>query len=313
MNDSRSTDWFVPAIVAEGNVRDSLQTLIGDLDRKSSFVRQLMARLCDPDSQVDRLTSLSRSIKELENTLRFRLGILPADRSASWFRDAQTRDFGPFRSAMIMAPVFCQYPRERSQQVKAMLYDAWNGKTIRRELFDDSNKNCLWFILIEHRHAFDKLCTFEGIYSDLQLEHLPDGLPKDLESKALHAYLARVRLECIGIREKLKVCFDQLWTASERFWKNYQRIEPPPRRPPAMPKRFASGEEDALAFMGFLHRPSVDILRKRYRELAKSMHPDVNGGHDEAFKTLNKSYHRLLTLYKIPAASNRTRSSDENS
>ncbi len=43
----------------------------------------------------------------------------------------------------------------------------------------------------------------------------------------------------------------------------------------------------AKEFFGFTHTPSKEEIKKRYKELARKYHPDINNGDDEKMKELN--------------------------
>lgn len=43
----------------------------------------------------------------------------------------------------------------------------------------------------------------------------------------------------------------------------------------------------AKEFFGFTHTPSKEEIKKRYKELARKYHPDINDGDDEKMKELN--------------------------
>lgn len=43
----------------------------------------------------------------------------------------------------------------------------------------------------------------------------------------------------------------------------------------------------AKDFFGFTHSPTKEEIKKRYKELAKIYHPDINDGDDEKMKELN--------------------------
>ena len=52
----------------------------------------------------------------------------------------------------------------------------------------------------------------------------------------------------------------------------------------------------AKEFVGFTQTPTKEELKKRYKELAKKYHPDINDGNDENMKQLN---HYRDVLQKI--------------
>jgi len=49
-----------------------------------------------------------------------------------------------------------------------------------------------------------------------------------------------------------------------------------------------------LAIMGLPEGVSIDLLKKRFRHLAKTMHPDLNAVHHNEFAKINTAYRSLL-------------------
>ncbi|MGP2657558.1 J domain-containing protein [Malaciobacter sp. WC5094] len=45
--------------------------------------------------------------------------------------------------------------------------------------------------------------------------------------------------------------------------------------------------EEAKNFFGFTSEPTKEEIKKRYKELARKYHPDINGGDDTKMKELN--------------------------
>lgn len=62
---------------------------------------------------------------------------------------------------------------------------------------------------------------------------------------------------------------------------------------------FRRGEvEEALQFFG-LTNPGIKIIRRKYYQLARQYHPDINGGDETPMKKLNQSYEILREVYRI--------------
>ncbi|QKF59105.1 DnaJ domain-containing protein [Aliarcobacter lanthieri] len=55
--------------------------------------------------------------------------------------------------------------------------------------------------------------------------------------------------------------------------------------------------DEAKDFFGFSSTPTKEEIKKRYKELAKKYHPDVNGGNDENMKKLNEYRDILIQAY----------------
>jgi 5-methylcytosine-specific restriction endonuclease McrBC GTP-binding regulatory subunit McrB len=45
--------------------------------------------------------------------------------------------------------------------------------------------------------------------------------------------------------------------------------------------------QKAKDFFGFTHSPTKEEIKKKYKELARKYHPDINGGDDKQMKELN--------------------------
>ncbi len=307
------TDWFVGAIHFDGLVKDSLKFVIDQLEKKQNFVAQLQRKLCSGGRDSDRLTHMGREVKELENTLRFRLGILQPERPASWFRTIQRKDFGPFRSPMLVAPVFGDYKLEQVKKVQADIKLAW-GNCQTSLLPFDGTRGSLWHILLAKREELSRLTAFEHPFDGLKLENLPEELPSDFESRSLRAFLINVRNEYLSIVDRLQLCYDQLWSASERLWRyqetlirqsdsdrsrkqrtsrQQQGTNGAQRKPFSRELGTAYADILAMRYMGFDEKPDDEGLKKRYREMAKKYHPDREGGSEERFKKLTEAYRRL--------------------
>lgn len=55
--------------------------------------------------------------------------------------------------------------------------------------------------------------------------------------------------------------------------------------------------QEAKDFFGFSQTPSKEDIKKRYKELAKLYHPDLNGGDEEKMKKLNEYRDILMQTY----------------
>jgi len=56
--------------------------------------------------------------------------------------------------------------------------------------------------------------------------------------------------------------------------------------------------EKAVDIFGILTRMSKKDLKSRYLKLSKKYHPDLNGGNDEKFIELKKSYDLLCEYHR---------------
>jgi len=236
-------DWFISAVVSNGSVSDCLDAVAHELAAKQKFINAINSNLRSGlDDGTDNLTLLGKEVKELENTLRFRLGLLRPDRDAAWFRKAGHKDCGPFRSAMLTEAVFAPYRASEGEKIRTAIASCWQLATITPIPFLDETP-CLWRLLLLQKQRLNQLALLAEPFTALRLDELPDGLPADLESLALRAFLINVKAGFVSVRDRLQLCYDQLWTASEKFWqhqklqsvqeKSQNRAKPPPARPAA--------------------------------------------------------------------------------
>lgn len=311
-------DWFAAAAQTEGSVADALDAVVLELDARRAFIMALRARL-SPASGTDAVSHLSHQIKNLENTLRFRLGILRPERPGAWFRAPATTNAGPFASAVIEAPVFALYDPAEAETVSRELPRLWQTRVAGPLPFKEATPN-LWATLLELNAAWAALVVLPSPFALFNLAALPDGLPRTLDSRALRAFLINVRTEVLSTRARLDLCFTDLQRASERFWayqieqeRRYRGRHGGAERPRANPtadsvreefKRrrqtastqlpLSSVDRQAMRFMGFDDVPTAETLRQRYLGMAKRLHPDREGGNDTAFKMLSSAYSHLL-------------------
>ncbi len=64
-------------------------------------------------------------------------------------------------------------------------------------------------------------------------------------------------------------------------------------------KAYLSEEEKALEIMGFNSPPSLNELKKCYKQLAKDLHPDINGKNKQAEERLKSINYAYTILKKI--------------
>ncbi len=65
---------------------------------------------------------------------------------------------------------------------------------------------------------------------------------------------------------------------------------------------YAPDVAKAMKIMGMRKLTTIDKLKKRYKDLVKKYHPDVNGGDkesEEKFKKIGEAYRTLLKIYEL--------------
>lgn len=273
--DAPPRDWFMPAIECNGTVAESLGAVLGELAQRTAFIAALKGCLetQGPGGMrgIDAVTDLSQRIRGLENTLKFRLGILRPERAQAWFRAPAATSTGPFSATLIDEPVFAAYDPWDAERVKRELYALWSQRRARALPFKDES-GCLWKTLLQFNADFKRIIELPAPFHDLTLEQLPDVLPPHLDSRALRAFLLNVRNEVMGARERLDACYRQLREACERFWsfqlEHEQRARPfgaqtqqqAPPPPPHQPHHHHQQPSRPSSY-----NPQADSMREEFK------------------------------------------------
>lgn len=328
MSEVHPRDWFLPAIEADGSVGDSLDAVLGELRQRATFAQALRVALVGPHGgPLDRITDLGQRLKGVENTLRFRLGILRPERPHAWFRAPATTSTGPFATTLINDPVLAGYDPRDAQKVKKDLSALWTKRVAGPLPFLEDGPS-LWKTLLEMNAELEKILVLPAPFEGLRLDKLPDELPPKLESRPLRAFLLNVRTEALSTRDRLGAAYAELFDACDRLWKVQSEratdSKPPPPKEPSSSGARAGRHPDAdnmreefrrrrvrtsralsdkdlsaLKFMGFDDLPDSEGLRQRYLLMAKRLHPD-RGGNDGAFKLLTSAYAHLQNRVQGP-------------
>ncbi len=314
-----SADWFLPAIFSDGDVQECLQTVIRVEQQKITFVSMLQHHLCSYRGRSsDSISELSQRVRKLENTLNFRIGMLAPERKGAWFREALRQRTGPFPESIYAEPVFASYNIEDTDRLRHAVQRAWHERRCPPLPFTKAQP-CLWSTVLELNQAYEQVCRLERPFQNCRLDQLPDGLPDDLATASLRAFLAKVSTKAQGVRQELDHCFEMLWRASCGFWDEQLRQE---RRKTQRQAHFQQTAEDirdkfrerrnhvrramttmdaqALKFFGLEEFPNKADLRRLYLDLARRYHPDCGGSEDQ-FKQLTR-YHAHLQQ-RLDAAS----------
>ena len=319
MVDPMRSDWFSPIIKESGSVSKCLQNVSFDLKIKLDLIEKLNASIGDiGPSGIDYLTHLAHRIRELENTLRFREN-LKNEKRPTWFRHFASTSSGHFSATILPHPIFLNFAPSETQSVRHGLMRCWEENTLK--LFPFSLEvETVWSFLLRIN---EQLVAVNNI-GTLKLDNFHETIDASLSSPTLLAFLQNVRAEYIKLKDRLLGCYIALFDICEKFWqremKENKEIKSeaetlPPHQKSADWQRTAehlrqeykdrratlprlphvkAAERQAMEFMGFSALPHPELLRSRYIELARTMHPDITGGSDDKFKVLTKSY-RLLT------------------
>lgn len=131
----------------------------------------------------------------------------------------------------------------------------------------------------EYNSAWD---FFSGMASHEVEEHMINSIYGDRPTR---------RFDMPGMAEALK----------RKAWQTYHFTDEEP------PKRYNSKENrntpefEAMAVMGLEPPVTLDVIKVRYKELAKKYHPDLNGGcakSEELLKQVNMAYTILKLAYE---------------
>lgn len=226
--------------------------------------------------------------------------------------------------ALLRDPVMRRYPRSEAIKVRRQLLQLWQNRQISPLPFEDQG-HCLWKILLDLNRNLEAAAVLPEKFDSLRLDDLPQALPEVLQSPSIEAFLSNVKQEYLTTRLQLDQCFKELFSNCERLWawqikqsrddrsrdaqfKSQKRAsdmrqEFRQRRQAAHSIRLLTPQErQALKVFGFSDMPAADLLKSRYKELARKMHPDRAGGDEQAFKLLTCAYDLLsskVTVEKI--------------
>lgn len=169
--------------------------------------------------------------------------------------------------------------------------------------------------LLRLNETCEQICQLREPFQDLRLDELPEGLPDDLASPSLSAFLSRVRGTVDMARTELDRAFQTLFRASEPFLLAYYK----PRRDggsqgsksreswqyqqrqSARTESYSFSILDSLRYLAFREKPSEQNLKKRYLQMAKECHPDFTGDDGERFKELTHHYQQVLRAIQRPS------------
>jgi hypothetical protein len=325
----KAMDWFYPAFDKKCSVHQSLQKVI-DIEKFRIELAQALQRNLSPSQaqRCDLLTDLRRRIAVFHNTLQFRLGMLAPERRGAWFRESMKATHGPFGTQLLDVPVFNEFKVEAINQLKTAIIQGFKeGSNLKLPFLHEGE--CLWSTLLQLKSEYTRICELTlASGRRFQLETLADSLPTEIDSLALRTFLLNVKQSLLGARTALDECYHELWTASLTFWNHmaasetqrekarfqshtetqrekarFQSHTEAHRQRESIRQRRASmkdappplsiKERRALEFMALADYPDQETLKKRYRQLARKLHPDAPGGKEEEFKKLTEFYEVL--------------------
>ena len=266
---SEKADWFITAITSAGAVDQCFSAVLDELERRTSFVRALRQVLrAEESADKDLVTLVGERIKSLENTLSFRLGILSPEREAAWFRQPSNKSAGPFASSLLTDPVFTPYDVEKLPELRIKLRQLWTRHECSDLPFQGSGPS-LWKTLLKLNVDHEQAMTLPIPFAALRLDRLPDGLPADLDSSAIRAFLINVRAAAMQNRKRLNDCFRSLWAASDLFWETQSKAHS--KRAGGTPngKEGATAKDSAYRPRGFRASTGAQEVRDEFSRRRK--------------------------------------------
>ena len=302
-----SLDWFEPALQSSVATPLALDRVLCIEESKLHFTRCLRVALCHPVPHgPDRIASLSQDIKLLQQTFQQRLGVLAIDRPQAWFRHSSTAERGPFAVSVFEEPVFARFDECRAVAVRHLLPELWRNRQVACSDYDPALS--LWGRLLQLNRRLEQINQLPAPFSDVRLDELPEAVPDELQSPALHKFGSQIALRMKTCQRELEGCYEQLWSRSESFLyalhiqylSNKARQQQKQQEPKQERRRQGARQEvppsplnEAMLFMEFRSMPNFEDLRQRYRVMAQALHPD-RGGSEERFKQLTLHYKMLL-------------------
>ncbi len=308
------TDWFASVMTYKGSVNDALESAKESLIARIDFVSALQVAFGDCSAGSDNVTDLLEDVEAFEKTLDFRLSSLSSKNEGSWFRSGVTNKIGPFGTKIDESPVFTLYDKREASELRRQLNIAFeNGDCSVKAMRDGVS---LWTKLLDLNSKYKRITTVNWRDQVYRLDCLPDGLDGVIVSSGVTGFLLNVRGVVLKTRKSLDQSFKRLYRSSNELWtrqasstqqfdqsakKKYhnqaRRVrDDMSERRKAMKSNLTVSiiEKEALRFMSLDVGVSEEEIKRRYREMAKKLHPDCDGGSPEKFRYLNKMYKRLL-------------------
>jgi hypothetical protein len=315
-------DWFAPALYEDHTVAQSLAAVNKQLQVKLDFVRALAGKLCG-DSRLDSISLLISNCRRIEASLDGRIDVLRPEREADWFKVAEHAMEGPFTVASIKHPIMPKYSIWDHQKLKDQILDCWAKAEAEISSFSGPS---LWHELLALNSQWNRINAIEFDGSNYKLETNPEELPDSLKSPVFLGFMRNVQKRLNEAHLHLERLFGRLMSSSEQLWKyqesrlqrqNSEFNEKPTSNPDPLAQHFRAAKKmreefrkrrqvqrptqqinatlrSALKFMGFDKMPEPEGLKRKYRIMARTLHPDCNNGEDSEFKQLAESY-RVLT------------------
>ena len=175
---------------------------------------------------------------------------------------------------------FAEKDRQEAQKICEMPGCAAQGehKAPKNRGLNDYYHFCLDHVR-EYNAAWD---FFQGMSGKEVEEHMINSIYGDRPTR---------RFDMPGMAEKLR----------RKAWQTYHYTEEEPKRAHVSKENRNTPEFEAMAIMGLEPPVTLEVIKTRYKELAKKHHPDLNGGNpqsEELLKHINMAYTILKLAYE---------------
>ncbi len=264
------------------------------------FTESLRKALKGKTSSKDSISELISATEKFQKTLELRLPLLDYKRKDSWLREYNSSMNQAFFSVETSKlPVFLSFKLENSKTLLRQIYLAWdNKKSNLASLFKVGD--CLLLELLRLNEAWHEIDSFSELFPSLKLSEFNGEVNEYIDSKALKAYLFKVKKHIILARKCIDSCFEYFMDYAHPFLKHQIKLAREFEESQGNFKKHndsfnfnKSSYKTALDFMGFALQPNKEGLKKKYRLLAKKYHPDCPGGSAEMFKKLSEAFREI--------------------
>lgn len=307
----KPVDWFSLGPDYSIGSPEMLRALSSDLKRKARLVDSLLDSFIKSTAKGAGVLYLCQIAESLENTIELRTTNMFAENEGAWFREGVGVSVGPFGGKVDHSPILSRYNRQDVRKVKTELRSAFDN--YHSNVSSMTLGNCLWGQLLKLNEKYKSMNCLDWEGGCFRIDQLPDGIDPSLMSGNLSKYLQDVRSSFLLARRTLDNCFQRLYKTSNQLWmyqeklnvkegfnKSYNsnakkiREEMADRRKAFVGARSVSlREREAYRYFGLEVTADSDEVKRKYRELAKKLHPDSASGSPEKFRYLTLMYQRL--------------------
>lgn len=306
----KGLDWFRPAMETRASLEHCLGVVEQNERSKLAFVGALRQQLChDRAGASDTITAIRQRLRRLVQTVDYRLLQQNHKHPDQWFRRLGQAELGLLAPGMQPEPILASFEPIQAKALQHELKRCWQQRAATIHYFT-GDEPCLWQQLLQLNTQWEQVARLPDPFADLRMEELPEGLPDELYSEALLAFLERVKGALLACRAELDELYELLWQASDPIFATlFSQACRQQRRQSAHKGAQADGVprggggrwlvpaayRHALEFFEFDDFPTDrEHLKRQYRKLARRYHPDSASGDESLFRTLSQYYRELM-------------------